>query len=123
MSTIWCRAAGSQFGLATQFKVSKLRAGAARKPKLRTCGPAPSRLAERLALELAGHGLGEGLEELDDARVLVGGDALFHEVLQLLDEGDVPYPAGRQHDAGLHDHAALGVRRADHRALAHGRVR
>src|SRR5436853_3956026 len=50
--------------------------------------PASSRLCLQLeTLDLAGLGLGQGGDELDGARVLVGGDGRLHVVLQALDAG------------------------------------
>src|SRR5688572_20613686 len=109
MSTTWCRdITFEHLKAVTRANVRMLCPGTA---------------AKGLARELAGGGLREGLEELDHARVLVGRDALLHEVLQLPHQGDVPRPARREHDAGLHGRAMLGVRRADDRAFAHGRMR
>ena len=74
------------------------------------------------ALQLAGLGAGKRVDELDRARVLVGGDRLLDEVLQLLDQLRNFLVAGVQHDEGLDVLPTLFVGHADDPALRHLRV-
>src|SRR4051794_6451236 len=69
------------------------------------------------ALQLAGLGAGQRVDELDQARVLVRCDGLLDEVLQRpghLRPGGVPVA---QDDKGLDDLAALRIGHADDAAL------
>src|SRR5207247_11329073 len=72
-------------------------------------------VAEFAAQELAGDRLGQLVEELDLAGVLVGGHLLAAEGDELLGRGAL---AGAQADVGLDGLAAVSVGHADHGGLA-----
>src|SRR4029453_13285767 len=94
-------------------------------PADRSGGPLGARLlalAELDPADLAGDGLGEVVGELDLAGVLVGGGDGAAVLLELADQVLGALVAGRQHDEGLDQLAALGVGLADHRRLGHRRV-
>src|SRR5687767_11741973 len=74
-------------------------------------------LAQPEALDLPGRRLRQLVDELDEARVLVGRQAVLHEGLQLLFGGG---PAALQHDEGLGPGEPVAVLRADHGGLEHG---
>ena len=69
-------------------------------------------LADQLALDLAADGLGQLVDELDDARVLVRGGRVLDVVLQLLVQLVGGLVAAREHDRGLDDLAAGWLMRA-----------
>src|SRR5258708_31944530 len=73
-------------------------------------------VAEFAAEQLAGDRLGQLVEELDLAGVLVGGHLLAAEGDELLGRGRL---AGAQADVGLDGLAAVGIRHADHGGLAY----
>ena len=73
-------------------------------------------------LHLAGGGHGQGVDELDLLRVLVGRELAAHVLLQLRHQRVAGRMAGRQHDVGLDQRAALGVGLGHHGGVGHGRV-
>ena len=80
-------------------------------------------IAERVALQLAGRGLGQRLDELDLARIFVGRDRRLDMVLQRARRAPASgaWPGGED-DEGLHLLAALLAGHADHRAFLHRRM-
>ena len=71
------------------------------------------------ALQLAGLGARELVDELDRARVLVGRYGVLDEVLQRFDHGRVTRLTGAQNNESLDDLSALGVGHADHGVLGY----
>src|ERR1700741_4683594 len=86
--------------------------GQARSARVRASGSRLGLLlAEAEALELAGLRARERGDELDAARILVGGDAALGEILQRLHHLVAHGRALAADDEGLHHVAALLVRR------------
>src|SRR5688572_22784028 len=77
--------------------------------------PDVSWIASQLeALQLAGLGAGQRVDEVDRARILVRRDAFLHVFLQLFSGLIVLGKVFFQNYESLHDRAAVGVRRAHH---------
>jgi hypothetical protein len=75
------------------------------------------------ALDLAGLGLGQGVDELHRSGVLIGRDRRFDMVLQALDGRGIRCHPLHQHDIGFDDLSALAVFGADDRAFGDFRMR
>src|SRR5580704_3178435 len=86
---------------------------------LRLCGRlfGGGLLAQPESLELAGVGARQGRDELDSPRVLIRGDPLLDQILELADLGLVAGRASRQHYVSLHDLPARLIGYADDPAL------
>ena len=78
--------------------------------------------AQLRAHDLAARGLRQLVDERDLPRVLVRRGHVLHVLLQLADQVGGRVEAMPEHDERLHDLAAIGVGRADHRALGHRRM-
>src|SRR3954469_5117232 len=78
---------------------------------------ARSTVADETSLDLAAGGLRQGVDELDDARVLVRRGLALHVVLQLARQGVARRVALAQHDHRAHDGTALLVGRRDRGGL------
>src|SRR5262245_9647077 len=74
-------------------------------------------------LDLAGLGARQRVGELDDARIFVRSDRTLDVVLERFLHVFALLAPRLENDEGFHHGAAIRVRRADHAALGHGRMR
>src|ERR671930_2615116 len=82
--------------------------------------PATPSAAQLEPLDLAPPGPGQLASELDPARVLIGGDLVLHEGLELIRELVGRPPGLLQDDERLRLDEPIGILLTDHRRLEHG---